>query len=333
MNRAHAKGIAEVAVLSGLLALFMSPCFPAAGQWQPDKPVELIVGVTPGAAHDRNARFVQKILQQRKLLDTPSLVINKAGGGQVIAMTYLNQHPANAHYLYFAAHPLLTNKILGRSTLTYTDFTPVTQLFNEYLTFSVRRDSPLQNGKQFIDRLRKEPGGLSIAIGSSPANGPHLATILAAKAAGISVREIKTVVFGGGGDAALAVLGGHVDVLATTAGTAATFLQEGKTRIIAISSPVRLGGIYAQVPTWKEQGVDNVFSSFRAVLAPKGIDAAPLAYWEQTFAKLYETPEWQVELETRYWAPVTAGQKESEAFLKAEYARIQAALAEIGLAK
>jgi putative tricarboxylic transport membrane protein len=263
----------------------------------------------------------------------PLIVVNKPGGGQAIATNYLSQNAGDAHELMLASVPLLTNKLAGKGALTYTDVTPITQLFNEYVAFAVKKDSPLTTGKDFVARLKQDPRSLSVAIGSALGNGPHLALSLALKEAGVAIRNVRAVVFAGGSEATMSVLGGHVDVLATTTGNVAPLVKAGQMRVIAVSSPKRLRDVYAQVPTWKEQGIDSEFSSFRAMVGPKGLDAAQVSYWERIFARLAESPAWLQEIEKNHWQVAVQGSKESENYLRREYARLQTVMTELGLAK
>ena len=248
-------------------------------------------------------------------------------------MTYLSQSGEDGHSLLLSAVPQLTGKLGGKTTLTYSDFTPITQLFNEYVAFAVRKESPLGTGADMVNQLRGNPRALSIAIGSAIGNGPHLALSLALNQGGIRIRDLKTVVFSGGSEATLAVLGGHVDVLATTTGNVLPFFSRGEMRVIAVSSPKRLGGPYAQVPTWREQKIDSVFSSFRFMLGPKSMDAAQVSYWEQVFARLAQTNEWKQYLEKNNLEAAPLGSRESASFLREEYARLQVVMTELGLTR
>jgi putative tricarboxylic transport membrane protein len=324
-------------LLSAVVLLFIASVAPkvycAAASWKPVKPVELIVAVSAGSAHDKTARIIQNILQEQKIVATPIIVVNKPGGGQTLAMTYLQRSGEDGHSLLLAAVPQMTSKITGKTTLAYNDFTPITQLFNEYVAFAVRKESPLITGADMVSRLKSDPRALSIAIGSAVGNGPHLALSLAMRQGGVRIRELKTVIFQGGTEATLAVLGGHVDVLATTTGNVLPFVARGEMRVIAVSSPKRLSGAYAQIPTWREQGLNSVFSSFRFVLGTRAMDPAQVAYWEQVFVKLSQTSEWKQYLESNNLEVATLGSKESETFLREEYARLQVVMTELGLTK
>src|SRR6185503_9131987 len=70
--------------------------------WRPEKPVEIIVPTGAGGANDIMARVVQKALQDQKLVATPVLVMNKAGGNQTLGTVYLRQHPGDPHFLLYS---------------------------------------------------------------------------------------------------------------------------------------------------------------------------------------------------------------------------------------
>jgi putative tricarboxylic transport membrane protein len=69
-----------------------------------------------------------------------------------------------------------------------------------------------------------------------------------------------------------------------------------------VSSPQRLGAPLAAVPTWMEQGVNGTMTNFRAVIAPRGTPAGPVAFWERRFAQLAETDEWKADLNNNLWS-------------------------------
>jgi len=73
----------------------------------------------------------------------------------------------------------------------------------------------------------------------------------ALKAAGIDAARMKAVIFESSIQATSALVGGHVDVVATPMSTYLPVLGTGKLRIVAVAAPQRVGGKFANVPTWK----------------------------------------------------------------------------------
>ena len=247
--------------------------------------------------------------------------------------TYVAQQGGDAHVISLTAVNLLSNHIMGVSTLNYTDFTPLAQLFNEYLALAVKADSSVTSGKDAVARLAKNPQALSIAVGTSLGNTSHLALSLAVKSAGGDIRKLRTVVFGSNGEAMTALLGGHVDAMMTSLPNLVRHIQAGTVRAVAISAPQRVAGMFSEVPTWREQGSDVVMSGWRGVVAPKGITPAQVAYWEGVFAALGKTDEWKQELDKNFWHGSQLSARESREYLDQQYAEFNQILTELGMAK
>ena len=181
-----------IAAAAALLADAPARAQPA---WRPDRNVELVVGSTPGSGQDKTARVIQRILKDAKLVDVTSSVVNKVGGGGVIADAYVSQRTGDAHTLMTASPTLLTNHITGRTKINYTDFTPIALLFDEYIAFVVRPESQLKSGNDLIEALKKNPASVSFGFGTSVGNANHISIALLARALGIDARDMKVVVF------------------------------------------------------------------------------------------------------------------------------------------
>lgn len=300
--------------------------------WKPDRPVELIAMNAPGGGSDRTLRIMARIMQEGRHVEVPLNVVNKPGGGGSVAYAYLNQHPGDAHYLQLASKSLLTNHIAGRGP-NYNDFTPVAFLFGEYVSVTVRPDSPLRTGRDLIERMKKDPAALSFGIATSLGNPNHQAVAAALKAAGVDIRKLRTVIFPSGGAASTAMLGGHVDVVPITAAFAASMARQGQVRILAVTAPSRLPDVLADVPTWREQGYDAVVSNWRSIFGPRGMTAPQIAYWEQSLQRFVESEGWKKELDTNFWRSEYMRSAETRKFIEQDDAQARAFLSELGLAK
>jgi putative tricarboxylic transport membrane protein len=300
--------------------------------WAPNKPVELLVGVSPGGGIDRTARTIQKLIQDKRLLEVPMNVINKPGGGGTIAQAYLSQRAGDAHYFEITATSLLTNHITGRTTAGHRDYTPVVMLYDEYLGFAVGADSPIRSGRQLLETI-KSTEAFPIAIATSAGNTNHIGAAMIAKAAGADPRRLKVVVFSSGGEAMTALLGGHVALVVTPSANLIPHMQAGRMRVLGVSAPQRIPGALAAVPTWSEQRVDAVVANWRPVIGAKGWSPAQIAYWEGVFKRMVSTDEWTSEIARAGGVPHFMGSRELSAYFDAEYIRFRAILTDLGLAK
>lgn len=316
-----------------LAVLMSSGAGSAHAQWKPQKPVEIVVGTGAGGGQDKTARTLGRLLAEQRLVETPVSVVNKPGGGGAVGWAYLNQHAGDAHYVEISNTTLLTNQITGRGTLTYTDVTPLAILLSESVALSVRAESPIASGKALVERLRKDSASVSASIGSSVGGPNHIAFALIAKAAGADARKLKTVVFQGGGEAITATLGGHVDLISSAANNVIPFIAAGKMRVLGVAAPHRLGGALANVPTWKEQGIEVTITNWRLLAGPKSMAPAQVAFWDGAIARLVKADEWKKDLDNNVFEDTYMNSETTRAYLKSQFEQFHSALVEVGLAK
>jgi putative tricarboxylic transport membrane protein len=295
--------------------------------------VEIVAPSGPGGTTDRTARVIARILTHYKLVDVPVNVVTKPGGSGTIGLTYINQHPGDGHYVIIATTASITNHILGLIPYNHTHFTPIAMLFDEYLAVNARTDSPIRSGRDLIDRVRKDPQSVSFGISTSIGGANHTTLMVALRAGGVDLKRVKAVVFPGGAESTTALLGGHVDVVNTAPGNMVAHFRAGKLRPLAISSPQRLGGIFATVPTWREQGIDAVSSSWRGLMAARGLSPEQIAYWDRVMAALVKTDEWKKDLQDNFWEEGYADARGTRKRLDEEYAEFKAILTDLGAAK
>lgn len=300
--------------------------------WQPSRPVMFIVPNGVAGTSDRAARTMQRIMQTHKLLNVPVVIVNRPGGNGTLALNQLRASPGDGHVLLIMNSITLSAHIAGLTPYGHADFTPLALMVDEYYSVNVRPDSPLRSASELLTRLRKTPDALT--FGSASITGDnYISMLMALKKGGIDVKRVKTVSFAGGSEIALALLGGHVDVTHTGLGNMVAHLREGRMRTLAITGPKRMPGPFADVPTWKEVGVDMTASGWRGVLGPKDLPQPQIAYWEEILRRVMQTPEWQKDLDDNFWVNAYASAAETRRRLDREYAEIKQTMSELGIAK
>jgi putative tricarboxylic transport membrane protein len=318
--------------LCALLGLGWQSAAHAQDVWKPNKPVELVVQSAPGGGTDITARLIQKIIESNRLLDVPVTVVNKPGGGGNVALAYLNQKAGDGHYLQIASAAVLTSFITGNSQFNYTHFSPIAQLNSEYIAFGVKADSPIKNGKDLLAALARDPASVSVAIGTASGGVNHAATAKIAETAGADPKRLKAVVFKSSSESATALLGGHVNVAASSASILLPYVP-AQIRLIGVTSPQSLGGALANVPTWKEQGVDVELDNFRMVMGPPKLSPAQVKFWEATFSKILQSDDWKKDLETQGWTGNNMSTAEFVKSLDRQFQTLSAVLASLGMAQ
>jgi putative tricarboxylic transport membrane protein len=306
---------------------------PSQAAWAPDGTVEIITGCKTGCGPDRIARLLQQIWKKYDLVKSKVVVVNKPGGGNSIALTYLQQHKGNGSYLMLSGSAVATSYYTGRAPLGTEHLTAVGLLITEYIATAVKGDSPIKDAKELIAKLKKDPQSLSIGTATSRGNSNHQAISLAAMAAGIDPNKLKFVIFQSGRIGRTNLLGGHVDVAQSSVGGFITQHQQGKLRIVAVSSAERLGGPLKDVPTWKEQGVDVVVPNLRALLGPAGMTKKQTDYWDKVLAKSVKTKEFEKSLVKRRMFATHMSHAEFTPYLRDHEKQMKKVLKTLGILK
>jgi putative tricarboxylic transport membrane protein len=319
-------------ILCAVLALATSAAALAAAAWVPSRNVEIVAGVSAGGSMDRTARVIENIIRVRKLVPTSITVVNKPGGGQALGLHYVKSHQGDAHYISVNSEPLLTNHISGRSPISYKDFTPLAGLFQEYVAFSVRKDSDIKNLKDLIARLKSKPDSLSIAIGTAFGNVNHVALASLMDKFNGDVKRVRVPIFSSMGECITALLGGHVDALVSVVSAVKGFVPSGQIRVLAVTAPKRLPGVLNGIPTLTEVGYDVQTASFRVLLAPPNISAAQVRFWNHVFESMVKTSAWSKALEANLWIPKYRNSAQTRMFLDKENETLAKIYVRLGLA-
>ena len=332
--RLRYRETACAAVAAGVFGV----CLPtvAAGAdaaWQPQGPVEIVVPTGAGGENDRVARFVQRIFEQKKLVSTPVLVVNKAGGNQVLATAYVSKKSPDPHVLLYATGTVLSNEIAGLTELSHNDLTPIAKLRCDNTALTVAPDSQIKDMRDLLSRLKTDIKSVSFGtVSRGGANNLVLAKAL--RSGGVDPNGLKMIVFKTNAQSMTGVMGKHVDAVASSVSAAFQNVKAGKLRILAVSSPARLTGILADVPTMAESGLDvRGVSNCRYIYATKGVTAAQRTFWENAMAAVNDDEEWKKDIESRNQAQTFLRGKELASDLKETYDGTKAAMTDIGLAK
>jgi putative tricarboxylic transport membrane protein len=280
-----------------------------AQEWKPTASVEFIVPSGPGGAADQYGRAMGVAFEQMKLLNGQSWVpVNKSSGTGVIALQAVQQKPGNPHVLSLLYTGITISNLTGELKLTPADFTPVALFLRETMAVTVRSDSKFASARDLVEQLKRDPS--SVRFGYL---GHHvlLSLVKPLKAAGVDIGKLTLVPYRSTAEALTALMAGTVDVVPGSTPNLVGLLGAGRVRALAVSSPERLGGLFANVPTWREQGVDASFNSVYGVLLPKGVPPEAVRFWENAFQQLSTNRDWLALLERNGARPVTLDQKQT----------------------
>jgi putative tricarboxylic transport membrane protein len=260
----------------------------------PTRPVEVVVHTGPGGGSDLLARAVVGMLEKEKLVPVRMQVVNKTGGGSTVAAAYLAEKKGEPHTIGFFTGVWLTSPITtAEAKVTLRELTPVARLVLEPALIAVKADAPYKTLRDFVEAAKKNPGQLKQS-GGSVTSRDNVVRQLLQKNSGARWAFIS---FPGGGERIAALLGGHVNMMVIEPAEAGEHIRAGNMRVLAQVSEKRLAP-FPDVPTLKEAGFDvPSVPQVRGVVAPPGIPAENVAYWEDVLRRLTRTASWKKFLE------------------------------------
>lgn len=297
--------------------------------WRPEREVELVAGTPAGGGQDRPARVLIGLLKDA--VGVPIKLTNIAGRGGGNAWDYLAQHPDDPHILAINSPTIITNLLLGESTLDFTDLTPLTNLYTEYLVFVVRANAEPSSAAALVAQLKRKTGGIRIAFATAIGNMNHMALAKITAQAGGDVKALAVDVFDSARYAVAHVVEGRADLAVITATSAVPELQAGLLRAIAVSAPRRMAAPFADAPTWGEAGIDCVVGTWRGVIGARGLTAPQIAFWERALADAVRGEAWRAELARHHWTDTYLGAAATGDFLNSERDTMRGALSALGL--
>jgi len=264
----------------------------------PNRYIELTIPFAPGGGVDLFGRTVAQMLNEQNLISKPIQVVNKPGAGGSIGMTLMVQRKGDPYNLLgIAIHAIVTPLTLGTG-YSYKDMTPIAKVFSEYEMMVVRAQSPIKSLKDIEAALKKDPASLSFG-GASLGNSDHITVATFAKSIGVDPSKINYIPYSGG-ESNPAIIGGHVDV-GMGGLDLITHVESGRMRVLAISSPKRLGGRFQKLPNFLEQGYDVVNENWRGLFGPPDMPPAVVQYWRDALGKMVQSAAWKSELEKNQW--------------------------------
>ncbi len=174
--------------LAGILCALIVASSLAAQTWAPTQTIQFIVGFGAGSDTDRAARTISQISGDRSLFS--SIVLNKAGANSAIAWSYLKQRVGRGEFVAISAPPLITNIMLGESELSYREFTPLAKLYDVFICFAVKADSPMKSIEEIV-KLTATTGKTTWALTGGSGSIPRIAHVVISPGAVAQVLPIR----------------------------------------------------------------------------------------------------------------------------------------------
>jgi len=306
-NRGRKKNGGMILYAAILFSLSVQPCFGAEDPTQfPSKPITMIVPWTAGGVVDLSGRELAGLAG--KVLGQPVVVENKPGGGAVIGTNATAKANPDGYTIgAFSDSPAVTVPHLRAVPYNpITDFTFIMQYCTTTQIFCVKADSPWKTFKDFVTEARKKPAKLNYTS-PGPFTGQHIFMEQLFLAEKVKLNHIPV---GGGKEATIQLLGGHVDGALTP--DFIPHIKTGKVRGLLTQSEKRIEWV-PDILTFGDLGYNVQSVSWVGLCAPKGLHPAILKKLSDAFQKAYEGSSFRALMASLYLPLVY---KDSEAFQK-----------------
>ncbi|PZX39514.1 tripartite-type tricarboxylate transporter receptor subunit TctC [Roseinatronobacter thiooxidans] len=270
-------------------AAALTTAMPAsAADWQPNRPVEMVIMAGQGGGADRLARLFQSIIQQEGLARMPFMPVNKGGGSGAEALRYVKDNAANPHIIMATLNSYFTTPLQTDIGVDIEEFTPIARMAVDTFALWVNVDSGIETLDQYIEAVKAADGAWRMG-GTGSGQEDSLVTALLEREFGIRHTYVP---MGGGGEVATQLAGGHIDATVNNPSEAMSFWQAGRVRPIALLTGERLESM-PDVQTFAELGYPLEYYMQRSFVAPAGITEAQQAYYIDLLEALSQTEAWQ----------------------------------------
>lgn len=290
----------------------------------PTQPVRIVVYTSPGGLIDLTARRFAEIAR-RYSNGVPFVVINRPGGGGIVAFEEALQRPADGYTLLAVTRSNISKMVAtGREDL-------IEQLdWHSYLMHNphvliTNSTSGLDSWQAlYQDAIQK--GDRQLWLGADIGGVKHVSGVKMAKQAGIQMRWIP---YSSGGQAIAALLGNMGDAYL---GNPRDALASNDLTLVAVAASERLAE-FPDAPTFHELGIPGLEQEliWRGFALRQGVPESIRQWYSQLIYQVSQDPDWQAS-----WANegVSLQYKDSQAFhqlVERDTREFQYYLTEIGL--
>jgi len=264
MNRRSAIA----SMLAGVGALVT----PRVGRGQaafPDRPIRIIVPVSPGGGVDTFARLIAaKIGAQRNI---EFVIENRTGGNSTVGGLDVHRAAPDGYTVLFHASTHNVARLVMRDVPydPLTDFTPIALAGEAPLIHIIANGRPERTVKDIVASAQAKPDDWSFATAQLGAPG-HLAEVAFNQYTGLNV---PVVVYRGTAPAANDVAGGHVPMMIEAMLSLLPLVKGGSVRAIAVTGKKR-SALAPEIPTMAELGLPELdLGAWWAMWGPPGMPA------------------------------------------------------------
>lgn len=233
----------------------------------PDRPIRVIVPVSPGGGVDTFARLIAARIEQQRHVQF--VVENRTGGNSTIGGLDVHRAAPDGYTLLFhASTHNVARLVMGDVPYDpVTGFTPIALAGEAPLIHIIANRRPERTVKEIVAAVKAKPDDWSFATAQLGAPG-HLAEVAFNQYNGLT---IPIVAYRGTAPAANDVAGGHVPMMIEAIIALLPMVKGGLVRAVAVVGKNR-SALAPDVPTMAELGLPQLdFGAWWAMWGPPGM--------------------------------------------------------------
>jgi tripartite-type tricarboxylate transporter receptor subunit TctC len=253
----------------------------------PIKPIEVILTQGAGGSSDLTMRSLAK--SASTILGQPIVIINKPGGNGSIAYRMVRIAAPDGYTLGNLPGGGLMNAFGEQPSFNSPkDFTYIMSFARYVYVLLIKNDAPWKNWDDFINWAKKNPRATKLGV-----TGAKSVDYKAFNMWQIGKREnaeFTHIVFKSSADMLSSLLGGHINLFASTIDASAmSYIKEGKLRMLAYIASQKIPG-YENIPSLEDlYGVK--YPNFIGYGGPRGIPAPVVKKLQDSFREAMKDPE------------------------------------------
>ncbi len=315
------RRVLALAVFAAFICLSFAG--PAAADW-PKKPIKIMI---PWPAGNDPSTMVANAMapHMAKELGVPVKVVNKPGGGAVLATNELAKSRPDGYTLgLISIGPMITQVLRGKTPYKNQDLKALGLIWSSPFTLACRADAPYSNLKELSEygkdhELKLAHWGLGAV--------PTLIAMNAAKIGGFKWKETAYKKLN-----PLLVVKGDADVITFSTPALKDYIEAGKIKILACMLPDRLPN-YPDAQTVTEQGFGDAYSIWFGAFVPAETPDDIAKKLSDTFFKVMAMDDIKDVIKKVGVIPHPTGPEAARKQMDSELANFGAIMKELGIIK
>ena len=301
----------------------------AQAEW-PERAVTIIVPAGAGGGTDATGRMLAKGLQD--IFGKPFNIVNNGEGGGVVGHTMIMTAKPDG-YTIGTIFPFAQMKLMGQGDIGSDKFTPIAQYNFDPAAFQAAADSPYKNLKSALDAIKTDPAKYKMSCGGGCAGSWDIPVTGMMLDYGIEAAKLVRIPAKGAAAGLQELVSGGVDFISASLPEAGPLIEAGKVKPLVVLGEKRTPA-FPEVPTVKEiTGKLFEGGAFRGIAGPVGMPAEVVAKLEPALKKIYDSEEFQKQMNDRGFGLKWRSKEDFAAFLKQHEADTKRIMTALGMIK